>query len=132
MNIKELKKIRMKTRNKVEKDTLMMLIDFTEKLAKEKNDADVDKYLPQAVKKYLKQLDEVPNPNETELKIVNDIANMVMPKTLNEVETKALINDILKGCDEISKKCFGKVMGELKVRNDVDMKLASDILKRVL
>ena len=132
MTIKDLKIKRMKTKDKVEKDTLMMLIDFTEKLAKEKNDTDVDKYLPQAVKKYLKQLEEVQNPNETELKIVNDIAEMVMPKMLNEEDTKALINDILKDCDEISKKCFGKVMGGLKSRNDVDMKLASALLKNVL
>ena len=132
MTIKDLKIKRMKTKDKVEKDTLMMLIDFTEKLAKEKNDTDVDKYLPQAVKKYLKQLDEVQNPNETELKIVNDIAEMVMPKMLNEEDTKALIDDILEDCDEITKKCFGKVMGGLKSRNDVDMKLASELLKNIL
>ena len=130
--IKDLKIKRVKSKNEIEKNALMMLIDFTEKIAKEKNDPDVDKYLGQAVKKYLKQLNEEVNPNSEEVQIIENIADKILPKTLNKDETEVLIANILGTCNEVTKKCFGKVMGELKKRNDVDMKLASEILKNKL
>lgn len=132
MTVKELKKMRIKTKDVTERNTLLMIIDYAQKLAKEKNDLNVDKYLPQAIKKYKKVLNETVNPNPVEVKIVNEIGEMILPKMLNEEETKQVIAEILQNCNEISKKCFGKVMGQLKQRQDIDMKLASKILKEIL
>lgn len=131
MTIKDLKIKRMKTKNAVEKSTLMMLIDFTEKFAKEKQ-GNVDDFLIPAIKKYQKQLGETVNPNQEEVEIVAKLADEVLPKTLNEEDTKQVIAEILHNCEEVTKKCFGVVMGKLKKRDDVEMKIASKLLKEIL
>jgi len=131
VTIKDLKKLRIKSKNQTEKNTYMMLIDLTEKLAKENNDTNLDKYLPNAIKKYQKLLEESVNPNETEVNIIADLADKILPKMLNEEETKKVLDTIIKeNCKEVSKKCFGMIMKSLP--ENVDKKLASKLLKEIL
>jgi len=125
---KELLKAK-KEKNKIKSNSLMMIIDTIEKIAKEKNEKVSEVHIQKGIKKYLKQLEDARAnfmPVEDELKFVKDLAKQILPKELDK-------NEII----EIVEKClaenynFGQIMQELK-KHPVNMKEASQIVKDMM
>jgi len=56
----------------------------------------------------------------------------LLPKQLGAIQTKTLVQETIKEVSASTMRDMGKVMGKLKTRTDVDMKLASSIIKELL
>ena len=122
-----------KNKDKSKEDIILqkllgLIIDKTTKLAKEDKSEDLTKYIDKAIKsEYKQQLDSLNKgvKCEIEIKLLEDM----LPKTLSEEETTIIITDILaKG----NKSNIGLVMKELKTIPNLDMKLASSLVKKLL
>jgi len=135
----DLKKDMMKAKkeDKVKANTLMMLIDTIEKIAKEKEpiNPDYNKYINEGLKKYIKQVkDAINNGVESakdELKILEDYAKKILPPQLSETELKHIIIEYLN--DNPGAK-IGQIMGYLKKTfgDRVNMKKASELVNKIL
>jgi len=128
MTILELKKMMMKAKkeDKTKANALMMLVDSAQKIAKEKGEEVNESHIMQAAKKLAKMAKESIDAGMEEAKKELEIYEEFLPKTLNEDETKKLIESIIA---EIGGKNMGEIMKRLRERGDVDMALASRIIK---
>jgi len=107
---------------------LGLIIDKTAKLAKEDKSENLTKYVDKAIKsEYKQQLDSLSKgvKCETEIKLLEDM----LPKTLSEEETVNIILDILA---RNNKPNMGLVMKELRTIPNLDMKLTSNLVKKLL
>jgi hypothetical protein len=118
-----------KEKNKIKANSLIMIIDSIEKIAKEKNENISEEHVIKGIKKYLKQLEDAKSsfmPVEEELQFVKELAKEILPSELSEEETKLIICYLIK-----NKLNFGQIMKELKKYN-VNMKKASSLVKELL
>ncbi len=128
MTILELKKMMMKAKkeDKTKANALMMLVDTAQKIAKEKG-VDVDeKIIAEAAKKLSKMAKESIDAGMEEAKKELEIYESFLPKMLSEEETLKIIKEII---NEIGGKNMGEIMKRLKQRGDVDLGLASKLIK---
>jgi len=128
MTITELKKmmIKAKKEDKVKANALMMLVDSAQKIAKEKGEEVAQGHILSAAKKLAKMAKESIEAGINDAKKELEIYENFLPKTLNEEQTTELIKSII---NEIGGKNMGEIMKRLKQRGDVDMSLASRIVK---
>ncbi len=128
MTILELKKMMMKAKkeDKTKANALMMLVDSAQKIAKEKGEEVTEKTIQEAAKKLAKMAKESIEAGMEEAKKELEIYESFLPKMLSEEETTKIIKEII---DEIGGKNMGEIMKRLKTRGDVDMAMASRIIK---
>jgi uncharacterized protein YqeY len=128
MTILELKKMMMKAKkeDKTKANALMMLVDLAQKIAKEKQQEVNEKTIQEAAKKLAKMAKESIEAGMEEAKKELEIYESFLPKMLDEAATTEIIKSII---DEIGSKNMGEIMKRLKARGDVDMALASKIIK---
>jgi hypothetical protein len=128
MTILELKKMMMKAKkeDKTKANALMMLVDSAQKIAKEKGEEVSEKHIEQAAKKLAKMAKESIEAGMEEAKKELEIYESFLPKMLGEEETVKIIKEII---DEIGGKNMGEIMKRLKARGDIDMGMASRIIK---
>ncbi|WP_456488037.1 GatB/YqeY domain-containing protein [Caminibacter pacificus] len=128
MTILELKKMMMKAKkeDKTKANALMMLVDSAQKIAKEKGEEVSEKHIIDAAKKLAKMAKESIEAGMEEAKKELEIYESFLPKMLNEEETTKIIKNII---DEIGGKNMGEIMKRLKQRGDIDLALASKIIK---
>ncbi|MEO1923481.1 GatB/YqeY domain-containing protein [Caminibacter sp.] len=128
MTILELKKMMMKAKkeDKTKANALMMLVDTAQKIAKEKGEEVTEKHIQEAAKKLAKMAKESIEAGMEEAKKELEIYESFLPKMLSEEETTKIIKEII---DEIGGKNMGEIMKRLKQRGDIDMALASRIIK---
>ncbi|QCI28490.1 GatB/YqeY domain-containing protein [Caminibacter pacificus] len=128
MTILELKKMMMKAKkeDKTKANALMMLVDSAQKIAKEKGEEVSEKHIIDAAKKLAKMAKESIEAGMEEAKKELEIYESFLPKMLNEEETTKIIKNII---DEIGGKNMGEIMKRLKQRGDIDLGLASKIIK---
>jgi len=128
MTILELKKMMMKAKkeDKTKANALMMLVDAAQKIAKEKGEEVTEKTIQEAAKKLAKMAKESIDAGMEEAKKELEIYESFLPQMLSEEETEKIIKEII---DEIGGKNMGEIMKRLKARGDVDMALASKIIK---
>ncbi|WP_456479424.1 GatB/YqeY domain-containing protein [Nautilia sp.] len=128
MTILELKKMMMKAKkeDKTKANALMMLVDSAQKIAKEKGEEVSEKIIQEAAKKLAKMAKESIEAGMEEAKKELEIYESFLPQMLGEEETTKIIKDII---DEIGGKNMGEIMKRLKARGDIDMALASRIIK---
>jgi uncharacterized protein YqeY len=128
MTILELKKMMMKAKreDKTKANALMMLVDSAQKIAKEKGEEVTEKHIEEAAKKLAKMAKESIEAGMEEAKKELEIYKSFLPKMLDEAATTEIIKSII---DEIGSKNMGEIMKRLKARGDVDMALASKIIK---
>ncbi|MEO1958465.1 MAG: GatB/YqeY domain-containing protein [Nautiliaceae bacterium] len=128
MTLLELKKMMMRAKreDKTKANALMMLVDTSQKIAKERG-VDVDeKIIGEAAKKLTKMAKESIDAGIKEAKKELEVYKEFLPKMLSEEETKKVIQEII---NEIGSKNMGEIMKRLKQRGDVDLGLASKIIK---
>ena len=135
MTLKELQKLRIisKKEGNIEKSNIiMMIIDYSQKLAKEDNNEVNEKYIQKGLKRYIKQVeDSIKNGIESakkEMEILKEFSEKILPKELNSNDLENLIKDIIKKVGNN----FGNIMKELKSIEGVNMKKASEIVKNLL
>ncbi|QCT94883.1 hypothetical protein FE773_06695 [Caminibacter mediatlanticus TB-2] len=130
MTIIELKKMMMKAKkeDKVKANALMMLVDTAQKIAKENNEEVSEKHIIEAAKKLSKMAKESIEAGMEEAKKELAVYEEFLPKMLNEEDTKKVILEII---DEIGSKNIGEIMKKLKSRGDIDLSLASRIIKEI-
>jgi len=104
----------------------MMLVDSAQKIAKEKGEEVSEKTIQEAAKKLAKMAKESIEAGMEEAKKELEIYESFLPQMLGEEETTKIIKDII---DEIGGKNMGEIMKRLKARGDIDMALASRIIK---
>ena len=128
MTIIELKKMMMKAKkeDKTKANALMMLVDSAQKIAKEKGEEVSEKHITEAAKKLAKMAKESIEAGMEEAKKELEIYESFLPKMLDEAATTEIIKSII---EEIGGKNMGEIMKRLKARGDVDMALASKIIK---
>jgi uncharacterized protein YqeY len=128
MTILELKKMMMKAKkeDKTKANALMMLVDSAQKIAKEKGEEVSEKHIVDAAKKLAKMAKESIEAGMEEAKKELEIYESFLPKMLSEEETTKVIKDII---EEIGSKNMGEIMKRLKQRGDIDMAMASRIIK---
>ena len=128
MRILELKKMMMKAKkeDKAKANALMMLVDLVQKIAKEKQQDVSEKHITEAAKKLAKMAKESIEAGMEEAKRELKVYEEFLPKMLDEAATAEIIKSII---DEIGSKNMGEIMKRLKARGDVDMALASKIIK---
>ncbi len=128
MTILELKKMMMKAKkeDKTKANALMMLVDSAQKIAKANNEEVSEKTIQEAAKKLAKMAKESIEAGMKESEKELEIYEGFLPKMLGEEETTKIIKEII---DEIGGKNMGEIMKRLKARGDVDMALASRIIK---
>ena len=128
MTILELKKMMMKAKkeDKAKANALMMLVDLVQKIAKEKQQDVSEKHITEAAKKLAKMAKESIEAGMEEAKRELKVYEEFLPKMLDEAATAEIIKSII---DEIGSKNMGEIMKRLKARGDVDMALASKIIK---
>jgi uncharacterized protein YqeY len=114
-------KVAMKNGNKEEVNLLRVVIGEFNRIGKDLTDEQVLKVITKMAK------------NARDLNNMGEFAILdhYIPNTLSEEDTKILISDIIKTNGYSGMKDMGNVMKQLR-RPDVDMKLASDLVKRVL
>jgi uncharacterized protein YqeY len=115
-----------KKEDKTKANALMMLVDTAQKLAKEKGEEVNEKHIQEAAKKLAKMAKESIEAGMEEAKKELEIYESFLPKMLNEEETTKVIKQII---DEIGGKNMGEIMKRLKQRGDIDLGLASRIIK---
>ena len=130
MTLLELKKMMMKAKkeDKTKANALMMLVDSAQKIAKEKGEEVSEKHIQDAAKKLAKMAKESIEAGMEEAKKELEIYESFLPKTLSEDETKKVIQEII---DEIGGKNMSEIMKRLKARGDIDLALASKIIKNM-
>jgi uncharacterized protein YqeY len=135
MTLIELQKLRIiskKEGNNEKSNIIMMIIDYSQKLAKEDNNEVNEKYIQKGLKKYIKQVeDSIKNGIESakkEMEILKEFSEKILPKELNSNDLENLIKDIIKKVGNN----FGNIMKELKLIEGVNMKKASEIVKNLL
>jgi uncharacterized protein YqeY len=128
MTLLELKKMMMRAKreDKTKANALMMLVDTAQKIAKERGVEVDEKIIGEAAKKLAKMAKESIEAGMEEAKKELEIYESFLPKMLSEEETKRVIEEII---DEIGSKNMGEIMKRLKQRGDVDLSLASKIIK---
>ncbi|MEO1928717.1 MAG: GatB/YqeY domain-containing protein [Nautiliaceae bacterium] len=128
MTLLELKKMMMKAKkeDKTKANALMMLVDTAQKIAKEKGVEVDEKIIEEAAKKLAKMAKESIEAGIEEAKKELEIYESFLPKMLSEEETAKIIKDII---DEIGGKNMGEIMKRLKQRGNIDLGLASKIIK---
>jgi uncharacterized protein YqeY len=128
MTILELKKMMMKAKkeDKTKANALMMLVDSAQKIAKEKGEEVSEKHITEAAKKLAKMAKESIEAGMEEAKRELEIYEEFLPKMLDEAATTEIIKSII---EEIGSKNMGEIMKRLKARGDVDMAMASKIIK---
>jgi len=128
MNIMELKKmmIKAKREDKTKANALMMLVDAAQKIAKEKNEEVNEKHIQEAAKKLAKMAKESIDAGMEEAKKELEIYESFLPKMLSVEETTKVIKEII---EEIGSKNMGEIMKRLKARGDIDLGMASKIIK---
>jgi uncharacterized protein YqeY len=114
-------KVAMKNGNKEEVNLLRVVIGEFNRIGKDLTDEQVLKVITKMAK------------NARDLNNMGEFAILdhYIPNTLSEENTKVLISDIIKTNGYSGMKDMGNVMKQLR-RPDVDMKLASDLVKRAL
>jgi uncharacterized protein YqeY len=134
-NINDLKKEMMKAKrtDKDKANALMMLLDYTQKIAKEKNEEPSNEHLKQAVKKYLKIIEDSEKNgviNEKEKEIILEIKNQIFPPQFTEIELTHIIIEFLNDNPNAKQ---GQIMGWLKKQfgDRVDMKLANKVVQKI-
>ena len=135
ITFKDLKKDRLKSMkiDKVKAEALMMLIDKIEKLAKV-NNSDPDLFIIDGVKKYLKELNDSKSTGmnvEDELKIINEYAEKILPKQLNETIVSQIIIELINDDPKIN---LGYIMKYFNIhyKNRVEMKMVKDIASALI
>ncbi|WP_457560023.1 GatB/YqeY domain-containing protein [Caminibacter sp.] len=130
MTILELKKMMMKAKkeDKTKANALMMLVDTAQKLAKEKGEEVNEKHIENAAKKLAKMAKESIDAGMEEAKKELEIYESFLPKMLSEDETKKVIEEII---NEIGSKNMGEIMKRLRQRGDIDLGLASRLIKNM-
>ena len=135
ITFKDLKKDRLKSMkiDKVKAEALMMLIDKIEKLAKV-NNSDPDLFIIDGVKKYLKELNDSKSTGmnvEDELKIINEYAEKILPKQLNETIVSQTIIELINDDPKIN---LGYIMKYFNIhyKNRVEMKMVKDIASALI
>jgi len=128
MTILELKKMMMKAKkeDKTKANALMMLVDSAQKIAKEKGEEVSEKHITEAAKKLAKMAKESIEAGMEEAAKELEIYEEFLPKMLDEAATTEIIKSII---EEIGSKNMGEIMKRLKARGDVDMAMASKIIK---
>ncbi len=128
MTLLELKKMMMKAKreDKTKANALMMLVDTAQKIAKERGVEVDEKIIGEAAKKLTKMAKESIEAGIKEAKKELEVYKEFLPQMLSEEETKKVIQEII---NEIGSKNMGEIMKRLKQRGDVDLGLASKIIK---
>jgi len=137
MKLIELKKEMMKLKriDKSKADTLMMLIDTIEKMAKSKNpkNPEPDLFVVDGLKKYIKQVEDAKKNGmdvEDELKFLKELGKDILPETMSESQLLHIITEYKIDNPDVK---IGQIMGYLKKNfgNQVDMKMASNIVNQL-
>ena len=134
-NINDLKKEMMlakKRKDKETADTLMMLLDYTQKIAKEKNEEPNIEHLKQAVKKYLKIIEDAEKSGikSNEKEIILKIKKEIFPPEFTETELTHIIMEFFNDNPDAKP---GQVLGWLRKQfgDRVNMKLASQLANKL-
>ena len=105
---------------------------------KETDDEDIKKLLKKMVKQRAESIDIYKKNNRTDLLEVEqneyDILRSLLPKQLNDEETKKICTDVISKIGANSLKDIGKVMGELKKTHldEIDFSKAGPLIKELL
>jgi len=131
MTILELKKLMMKAKkeDKTKANALMMLVDNAQKIAKQKQKEVSENDIIEAAKKLVKMTKESIEAGMEETKKELEIYESFLPKMLSEEEIEKLIKQII---NKKQPKNIGEIMRELKGRQDIDMKIASQLARKLL
>lgn len=120
--LQEDKLVAFKARNTEEKDLLSLLISEVTRDDKNPSDDIVQKGIKKMIENAKLCKDEYPE----------KILSKYLPKMLDENDLVILITSIIDDNGFDSMADMGKIMGKLKGRNDVDMKLASNTVRNLL
>jgi len=132
MNVKELRMIMMKSKksNPNEAKVYVALLSTASLIAKEDGNREItEKDIVMAAKKELKMAEQSKTAGAPYLKETFQVCESFLPKTLSEDETKILV---LKIIEKLENPNMGLVMRELKSNSNLDMKLASKVVKSLL
>ncbi len=131
-NVQELKKEMLKSKktDKAKSSVLMMLLDYTQKIAKEKREEPNKEHLKQAIKKYFKIIEDQKKNglvDNYEEEILNKIKDQNFPKQFGETELKHIILEYKNDNPDAK---TGQIMGYLKKTfgDRVNMKMASKLV----
>jgi len=134
-NIANLKKemlLAKKRKDKEVADTLMMLLDYTQKIAKEKNEEPNTEHLKQAVKKYLKIIEDAEKSGikSKEKEIILKIKKEIFPPEFTETELTHIILEFYNDNPNVK---FGQVLGWLRKQfgDRVDMRVANKLVNKL-
>lgn len=112
----------------VKQATLGLIIDKTDKMLKSAGKGVCDDYIASAIKSEYKQtMDALQQGVECQIQV--DILEALMPKTLSEEETSGTIIAIIARYEKPNK---GMIMKDLKQVPNINMKLASKMVKELL
>lgn len=133
ITLSELKKemLKSKKNDKAKSAVLVLLIDYAQKIAKEKNEEPNEEHIKQAVKKYLKVIEDQEKSgivDDYEKEIILGIKSKIFPPEFSETELEHIITEYLNDNPGIKQ---GQVMKWLKASygERVNMKTASKIVQ---
>jgi len=111
---------------------LGLIIDKTLKFAKEDNSDNYDKYVMKAIKsEYKQQLDSLKQGVDSEYEI--SLLEEKLPKTKSKEETEEIIEKLLLEYESfMHTPDMGSLMKDLRGFNDIDLKMASKLVKEKL
>jgi len=134
-NITNLKKEMLLAKKRKDKDTantLMMLLDYTQKIAKEKNEEPNTEHLKQAVKKYLKIIEDAEKSGveSKEKEIILKIKKEIFPPEFTETELTHIILEFYNDNPNVKS---GQVLGWLRKQfgDRVDMRVANKLVNKL-
>jgi len=112
----------------IKQATLGLIIDKVDKILKKEGNGQHDDYLMSAIKSELKQTKDALSQG-VDCQIQIDILESLLPQSLSIEETTGTIIAIIARYDNPN---MGIIMKELKGINNIDMKIASKLVKELL
>lgn len=137
MTIKDLKIDMMKSKKTNPERSKVLSAILNEALLLAKADGNreaTEKDIVAAAKRELKMTNQSKDSGAPYNPLAFEVCEEFLPKTLNEEETRKVVEEIIATLPEKSMKMMGKVMGQLKstYKDTVDGGLASKITKELL
>ena len=132
LTLEEIKKEFFKAKKEKQKElanAYMMLIDCSQKIAKEGNMKLNLNHIELAAKKLLKQAEDTLKSKGVVTKEELELYKKYLPKTLSIEETEKIIKDFINKTKDAN---LGSIMKHLKSIKNIDMKIASQIANKVL
>ena len=128
IHLRKIKKEEKEEIDYIKQSVLGLIVDKINKLAKADNSNEYDKYTQQAIKSELKQTrDSLKQGVDCQKQV--DILEALLPPMLSEKEMTDIILTIIS---KYEKPNIGMIMKDLKSIENIDMKIASKLVKELL